>query len=284
MVRNDQRGQAQFEVRDSSLAELTDDLFGLWEVSAPEAARAEPSGVAEEVAFGTMGTAAARPEQTWSIGLPPDPSDAARHLGQRESRLRTVEHNLADLGLHLDEFTEVLTTIPRVPGEEAAFGLELAGLPPLTPEEYGLKEDLDSLRRKMKPAGWQEASRQFRHLLDEVGKSVAHFAWVETKEEEQFLGHSVVDWTGDLNTLWWSAASRAQRGLHERSLTLALASRGALLYTFVLTTRTVAKLPALMTMPGGFVLALPVVWRFINQVLKEYQAYQETKRKLQGGT
>jgi hypothetical protein len=134
----------------------------------------------------------------------------------------------------------------------------------------------------VKPAGWQEASRQFRSLLDEMRKSLAHFAWVETREEAQFLGHTVVDWTGDLNTLWWAAATRSHRGLHERSLTLALASRGALLHTFVLTTKTVAKLPGLMTMPGGFVLALPVVWRFINQVLKEYQTYQETKRRLQG--
>ena len=149
-----------------------------------------------------------------------------------------------------------------------AFDLSRASRPVLTPEARQLQDDLDSLRRKTKPAGWQEASRRFRSLMDELIRATAYLAWVETKEEGQILGHTVVDWTGDLHTLWWTEASTGHYTLHRRSLALALASRGALLETFVLTARTVAKLATVMTLPGGFVLALPIVWRYINQVLK----------------
>ncbi len=148
------KGQATFEVRDSTLVGLTDDLFGLWRVSPSDegivASRADDD---EEVVFGEKPQVPNRKEQAWSISLPSSPSDAALYLKQRESRLRTVEHNMADLGLHLDELTRVLAEIPAASLEEVAFDVGRAAEPRLVSEESRLKDDLDSLSQKVKPAG-----------------------------------------------------------------------------------------------------------------------------------
>ena len=94
------------------------------------------------------------------------------------------------------------------------------------------------------------------------------------------VGRTAVGWAGDFDTTWQAHAAPSQFALHRRSLALALASRDALLNTFVLTAQTVAKLSTLVAVPGGFVLALPVIWRFINNILKDYEAYEALKKTL----
>lgn len=265
------KAQATFKLCDSALASLTDDVFGLWQVTA-----------AEELDFGSVHTAEAEKGQLWSVGLPSAPAAAADALAAREERMETVERDLGNLAGNLDEFVEVFEKIHYLPADDLAFDAARAARPWLAPEEARLWDALKSLSSGVRPAAWSQVTQEFRSLLGGLGRWISHFAWIETKSEAeaQLLARTVVDWTGDFDTRWWVDASSAQRALHRRSLALALSSRGALLHTFTLTAQTAAKLSTLAAVPGGLVLALPVVWRFVNKVLKEYQEYQALRNSL----
>ncbi len=56
---------------------------------------------------------------------------------------------------------------------------------------------------------------------------------------------------------------------------MAISSRNTLIRTFVAVTQGAVKLSALITTPGGAILALPVAWKYVNQILSEINAYKE---------
>ena len=89
------------------------------------------------------------------------------------------------------------------------------------------------------------------------------------------MGETIVGWTGDTRTVWGAGAAPARLAWHTRSMALALASRAMLLRTFFLVTQDAAKLSVLLAVPGGAVLALPVAWKFVYQVLAEVGEYQK---------
>jgi hypothetical protein len=266
---------ASFEVLDIRLASLTDHLFGLWQVSAPS----ELETVAAESAVALQGEGG----QVWTVGLPPAPAAADRSLADREGQMGSVARHLDDLAGNLDEFAALFEQIQRLPVEELPSEAVPMARPELVPEEARMWDALASLRAGVISADWREAAQHLQALLGELSRTVSHFAWVETRSGTRLVGRTSVGWTGDFETLWQADAAPSQFSLHRRSLALALASRDALLHTFVLTAQTVAKLSALVAIPGGFVLALPVIWRFINNVLKDYEAYQALRKTWQGG-
>ena len=262
---------ASFEVQDTRLAVLTDHLFGLWQVSVPS----ELEGVA------AGGVVAEEEEgQVWTVGLPPAQAAAEQSLADREGRMGKIERHLDDLAGSLDEFAAVFEQAQRLPTEELPFKAAPARRPELVPEEARMWGALESLQVGAITEDWRQAARQLQMLLGELSRTVSHFAWVETQSGGQLVGRTAVGWTGDFDTTWQAHAAPSQFALHRRSLALALASRDALLNTFVLTAQTMAKLSTLVAVPGGFVLALPVIWRFINNVLKDYEAYEALKKTL----
>jgi hypothetical protein len=103
---------------------------------------------------------------------------------------------------------------------------------------------------------------------------VTHFAWVETRQGDLLIGRSVVGWSGDLDTLWRPGLTTEQRELHRRSLHQALASRNILLHAVVVTVRSAAKLAVLLTTPGGALLALPVAWKFVKEIMADIEKYK----------
>jgi hypothetical protein len=55
----------------------------------------------------------------------------------------------------------------------------------------------------------------------------------------------------------------------DRFQALALESRDTLIRTFVFAARGAVQLSVMLTMPGGALLALPAIWKFINQILAD---------------
>ena len=122
---------------------------------------------------------------------------------------------------------------------------------------------------EMLPGEWKEASQRIAAILEQVVRFVACYAFVETRVEEQLLGRTAVSWMGDVNTVWMGGLTSEEVLLHQRALALAIGSRDALLQTVLMAAQLAVKLSVLLSTPGGVLLALPAVWRFIHQVLAE---------------
>jgi hypothetical protein len=129
------------------------------------------------------------------------------------------------------------------------------------------------------PGNWQRANEQFQAVLRRLLGLVTYLARVETQIEDQLVGCTIVGWTGAMRTAWGAAFGPDHLALHGRSLALALASRQTLLRTLMIATQGAARISALLTIPGGQILVLPVAWNYVNQVLAEVDKYHEINAK-----
>jgi len=121
----------------------------------------------------------------------------------------------------------------------------------------------------------EEAFAQFDSDMKRLLRLVTHFAWVETEVEGVLLGRSVVSWTGDLDTNWATGLKADIYQLHKRSLIQALATRNIALHAITITAQSAVKLSVLLATPGGAILALPLAWKFVKQILADIQKYKE---------
>lgn len=222
----------------------------------------------EELSFGELAPVEALP--VWRMSLPPQPQAAADTLEQAERQLAATWAALEQVPFRLESLVQNLQAGGQaqfgVPGEMAGERDLLRWLSALEPSLVGF--DLQSSSRDEV----DQAASQFGAVLNGLLNQMSHLAWVETQFGAQFLARSVVDWDGDVHTLWGGGTSLEQWLWHQRSLRLALASRFALLRMVTLVAQGAAKISLLVTTPGGAFLALPAVWQFINRLLAEAEA------------
>jgi hypothetical protein len=92
---------------------------------------------------------------------------------------------------------------------------------------------------------------------------------VETRTDDVLVGSSVIEWAGGIKTVWSSDLRSDQSALHVRAVELAVQSRARLFGTLGATARAASTVAARLVVPGGAVLALPPLWRFINRAVGE---------------
>jgi hypothetical protein len=249
--------------------------WGAWEVPA-ERGDDGPSG---GVAFGPAEVDSEADVPRWQVDLPADVELAEAQLKQAEEMLARSDKRLEEIPDRFDQLVS-LAEKPR----QVSFGIDSAGtaigdpevealrllgvLEPQAAVSFGL---LDVPRET-----WDQARSQFQNAIDRILRLVAYYAWVETRTAGQLLARTMVGWSGDVDTLWELNLTEGQFSLHKRSLSLAIASRNTLIRTLVTATQGAVKLSALITTPGGAVLALPVAWKYVNQILSEVNKYRES--------
>ena len=134
------------------------------------------------------------------------------------------------------------------------------------PASYGLREAVGG--------ELTQAAERFQAFLDRLAQQLAHYAWVETRSQDQLLACTVVGWTGDARTHWLEGIAPSKIAMHRRTVALAMDSRQRLLQTLAFVSRNalrLAKLPVLVGLPGGVILALPLAWKFVDDVRKELE-------------
>jgi hypothetical protein len=137
--------------------------------------------------------------------------------------------------------------------------LQAGGGGPL--RSYGLSDEL--------PTRWDELTGVFQDFMGRLGRMVSHLAWVETHIGGRLAGQTAVAWTGGMETVFAGELASKGMHLHQHTLDLVLASRRTMLRTATVVVANGVKLSALLAAPAGAVLALPAVFRFINQVRAE---------------
>lgn len=246
---------------------------------------------ADGVAFGTTGVATAE-APVWRANLPADLHQAAERLDKAEEGLEASQQALTVATDRIDALVERRSTglafdtpvAGALAAETFAAG---AGLAEPERELLGLLQEAKTGRPPVSFAageevsgGLRQAAQQFQGFMERVRQVVAHYAWVETHVEGELLGRTTVGWTGDMRTAWQEGLDPAQMALHQRTLTLALASRETLIQTLVVVTSGAARLSMLLSTPVGAILALPAAWKFINQVRAEIEKHQQITKEI----
>jgi hypothetical protein len=105
-------------------------------------------------------------------------------------------------------------------------------------------------------------------LLDRVADLVRGRARIETCVEGALVAQSVTTLSGDTELWIAPRLSLAGARLHARSVAVAVRSRHAWARILTLTVRGAGRF-ALLGLPGGVLSAVPLVWRFVRDVLRE---------------
>jgi hypothetical protein len=237
-----------------------EDPLGIWDVVQDDV-----------VSFGAgvSGTADSAPpaEPVWRIELPESPAESQAILAGRirasklvHQDLVRVDRDLTHLGRTgavsfsasdplLAQKTELLATVD-------AFQ---------SPVSYSLFRRED----KEKESEDQESQQQWLAFVEQVRQTVANYARIETALAGLDVGKTTVGWTGHFATTWGPAATIEMMHVHRQSVRLALDSRIALIRIVSIVAAGAAGLALKAAIPGGQVLLLPAVWRFVRDVQAE---------------
>ena len=134
-----------------------------------------------------------------------------------------------------------------------------------SPVSYGLFRRKD----KEKEDEDQESHQQWLAFVERVQQTVAHYARIETALAGRDVGQTAVGWTGDFTTTWQPNVTLEMMRTHRQSVHLALDSRIALIRIVSVVATGAAGLAVKAAIPGGQVLLLPAVWKFVRDVLAE---------------
>lgn len=224
------------------------DVLGGWQV-------AQVSNISFDAAAQRVPAAVSEP--TWRVRLPASADqaqailDAQRDVAQRgEAALAQAERRLAQLS----RAGEGVSFAPGGPEAEL-----LAALSPAV--AFGLTDELD-------------LGGQWRTFVEQVRGLMSHCARVETEIGGALVGRTSVGWTGDFEIIWGQSVGARDMQLHGQSVHLALASRQSLIRMVTVIAGGAAGLALKLSVPGGQWMALPAVFKFIRDVLREWNENQ----------
>ena len=247
-------------------------LFGIWDV-------VQDMGVSFSTSEHDL------PEYTsWRIDLPADQVQADIFIGRAEIRLIAAQSGLEAAGVRFDPFVrQVAGGVHFDAGDQGSeftpADQETAALIwSLRTRNAELDFDLDPEAK----GKWAQITQQFQSFLKQVEKTISHYAWVETRIDNESIVQTIVDWNGSFKTTWQKSPDKQLIGLHERSLKLTLASRAAMMRTLAVLSAGAMKLSSILVMPGGAILALPVAFNYIRQVQAEIVGNGKQKEKTDG--
>lgn len=232
------------------------DPLGLWRGAAPAG-----------TAFSQVAAGPAEP--LWTVRLEAEPETAARALAEQQAAL---QQRCADLEAARRALAQVGSPLSFAGGAEVA--------PPLV----GPMRDLEAaLARVQQPVAFggagepapqaeREAASEWAAFVEEARRILAHYAHVQTEWGNAPIGLTTVNWTGDFRTTWAEPAGAAAQHLHLQAVETALASRAAWLQLIATVAGGAVGLAAKAAVPGGQLLLLPAVWRFVRDVLAAWAA------------
>jgi hypothetical protein len=225
----------------------------------------DPLGIWSLVPSGVQAFAAAPSvDPLWRVDVSVADSEAASLLQSKlefveewRSKLRTIEAQISELTVAAGYEVAV-----AAPGAAAALLSEVQSL-----RGYALAYELDP--DAMAPLGpiYEECER----LLEEFRGLLKHWGRIETRVSGRSVGLTAVDWTGDFQTSWLEGIGQSDMALHLDAVKLAIASRLSLVQLVIVVATGALELALKASVPGGQVLLLPAVYRYVKDVLAELE-------------
>ena len=249
---------------------VNEDPFGMWEVvpaasgvsfAAGEAAR--PEEPLHRVKFASVDEGRAQLQLKQNF------------LSEQEVLLQQAEQRLAEIG-RSGSGVSFATPIDQPPEfVQPEQNLEAALQRLTAPVSYGLFDR----KKQEKQESDLEAASQWRQFLEQVREMIAHYARVETEIAGNPIGQTAVSWTGDFRTIWTPAVTVADMNLHRRNVAVTLQWRLGTMRFVGVVGAGAANVAIKLGVPGGQLLALPAVWNFVKDVLKEWRQLQAIKKQ-----
>jgi hypothetical protein len=245
------------------------DPLGVWQFA--------PSPVTATARFAAQ--TAPPPEQDglrWHIELPAADSESRAELSRR---LSAVDRRQAQVDQVERRFWE-LQSSQLIATRDAK--ISYAALPDPESELLravaALQHAPTAFAMDMRDASaYREILDKAEQLLLQFRRLVQYYARVETKIGAQWVGLTVVDWSGDYRTTWQDGVTASDMARHLDALKLAMASRHALLRLVSVVTSGALALATKASVPGGQVLLLPAVYNYVRDVLEEFDRYAESQ-------
>jgi hypothetical protein len=234
------------------------DVLGVWD-STPAAA--------------AFGPADEPPEEDWRVDLPA--ADPAAVLADRAAALGSAEDGIREAEWRLAAFTDsadaggapaAFAVGPGGPEEELAAWVRAVTAPPDFQPSFGWFGRLD------------DAAQEAWDFLRQTAQSLTAAARVETAVAGVVVARTTVGWRGSATTAWRAATDLNQATAHSQSLALALSSRRAWVRLAAILVGGAAGLAARLATPGGWISAVPAVWRFVWRVIAEVRVVRAAGR------
>jgi len=208
-------------------------------------------------------------------------------LGEGAALLATQQCALQDQEAMLMQIEQRLVKISQS-GDGVSFAVPLNQPPEFVIPEQSLQ---DALQRLTAPVSYGlfdhkqqaeqeadlEATSQWRQFLDQVREMIANYARVETALAGVPIGRTAVGWTGDFRTIWTPVVTGADMQVHRHNVDLMLQWRLGTLRMVGVVGAGAANIAVKLGVPGGQLLAIPAVWNFVKDVLKEWRKLQALK-------
>jgi hypothetical protein len=240
------------------------DLLGLWsEVMTPS--QVESPVVAS---FGP----AQDPLPVWRVEVGAQPRTAFRWLEVSQSRLSASQEEMAFMvprvGRALEQSNEVVFDALGPEAEllawvDAAGGSRAMSFSKGSAPDRFLEraaQDLDMFVRRLSPC-WRPN------------------AWVETRAGGELLARSILNSAAGITSIAAAGADQAS-AVHRQSVAFVSHSRIVLLQALAAASSGAAVVALRLAMPGGQLLALPAVWRFINRSISDLAAMKASRMQL----
>jgi hypothetical protein len=243
------------------------DVLGLWRASTSTAsiAFASSPSVTQEIPI-------------WDIGLPADRMQAATLLVSCDAIVQAASRRLADVTTQLSAILDRYLADVAFSGEDSTPGATAEA------ELIWWLSQADevcapALHRNNRQVEWLERSSEaLRALSFRLVPSCAPSAWVETRIDGDIMARSLLHMAGISDTLCRRGLSQRTVRLHQDSVRLVVESRAVLLNAVACTVRGAVAISMRLTMPGGPILALPILWRFVHRMLSEVDRGRPTLR------
>ena len=238
-----------------------EDPLGLWSVPP------------DDVVSFSAGATAPSEEPTWRIELPESPEEAQAILAGQIQASELANRDLASVNRDLTHIgrTEAVsfsTSDPLLAQKSNLLATLDAFQSPVSAAS-AIQYGLFSRKDKKKESEDRESQQQWLAFVDRVQRTVANYARIETAMAGRDVGHTAVGWTGDFATTWQPNVTRGMMHTHQQSVHLALGARIALIRIVSVVATGAAGLAVKAAIPGGQVLLLPAIWKFVRDVLAE---------------
>lgn len=232
---------------------IAQDLFGVWTLSSAQRSSVDSSAV----------------HALWRLELPTDHEAAMNALDIHAFTLLLDRDGILESAKRLYHFVD--SWVFDQPTEAEA-RIETAGSP-----EHLLAEAIDSLRSTQARGIIRDIPdivEEFQAFLSRVHAFLSNYAVIETASNGTLLARTCVSWSGDF-TSWCREDLTADQALqHVYSMRVAIQRRRMLVQLLSVVIAAAADIGMRVGTPGGVLLALPAIWRFIRMVADEYRRAQ----------
>jgi hypothetical protein len=252
------------------------DPLGVWELRPLQAGTTPTREAYSAVAQTVYGAAGAGPPDgglVWTIGHPVG-AGGWRASRDAQAALRVQLAVVEERDRALDAIEARLKGLDPMPAygvgrdsREVALLAEITALQEV--RAYAVPGAITSAGLRRQAYQQIERVEEARKLLAQLRRLVHHWAWIETQMGAEPIALTTIDWGGDYQTTWLDGVTERQMDLHLDAVRLAMASRHALLRLITVAVTGALELALKASVPGGQILLLPAVYRYIRDLLAE---------------